>query len=99
MTTPFPGMDPYLEGYLWPDVHQELASVIKGLLAPQISPGYVARLSSYTVEDTSPEETYTRSLYHLSINYREDPPPPALKVEEQDWMRELLDIKVKLMPE
>jgi len=56
MTTPFPGMDPYLEGYLWPDVHQELASVIKGLLAPQISPDYVARLSSYTVEDTSPEE-------------------------------------------
>lgn len=21
MPSPFPGMDPYLEGYLWPDVH------------------------------------------------------------------------------
>ncbi|MFN0033616.1 MAG: DUF4058 family protein [Saprospiraceae bacterium] len=21
MTTPFPGMDPFLEGSLWPDVH------------------------------------------------------------------------------
>ena len=65
--------------------------MIKGLLAPQISPGYVARLSSYTVEDTSPEETYTRSLYHLSINYQEDPPPPALNEEEQAWMQKLLE--------
>ncbi|HRI60134.1 MAG TPA: DUF4058 family protein, partial [Saprospiraceae bacterium] len=21
MKSPFPGMDPYLEGYIWPDVH------------------------------------------------------------------------------
>lgn len=25
MPSPFPGMDPYLEGYLWADVHQALA--------------------------------------------------------------------------
>lgn len=49
-------MDPYLEGYLWPDVHQRLAAVICELLAPQISPAYVARMSLYTVADTSPEE-------------------------------------------
>lgn len=49
-------MDPFLEGYLWPDVHQRLASVICELLAPQISPDYVARLNLYTVLDTSPEE-------------------------------------------
>ncbi len=56
MASPFPGMDPYLEGYLWPDVHHELASVIKELLAPQISPKYVARINLYTVSDTAPEE-------------------------------------------
>lgn len=49
-------MDPYLEGYLWPDVHQRLASVICELLGPQISPAYVARMNLYTVADTSPEE-------------------------------------------
>jgi len=48
-------MDPYLEGYLWPDVHNELASAIKELLAPQISPKYVARIELYTAEDRSPE--------------------------------------------
>jgi len=55
MKSPFPGMDPYLEGYLWPDVHNELAGAIKAQLAPQIAPKYVARLESYTVQDTSPE--------------------------------------------
>lgn len=49
-------MDPFLEGYLWPDVHHELASVIKELLVPQIRPTYVARVNLYTVADTSPEE-------------------------------------------
>ncbi len=29
MPSPFPGMDPYLEGYLWLDVHQSLASQIR----------------------------------------------------------------------
>lgn len=42
MSTPFPGMEPYLEG-------------------------------------------------HLSINYREDPPPPPLGEEEREWMKQLLD--------
>lgn len=55
MKSPFPGMDPYLEGYLWPDVHNELAAAIKAQLAPQIAPKYVARLDSYTVQDTAPE--------------------------------------------
>lgn len=29
MASPFPGMDPYLEGDLWPDVHHALASQIR----------------------------------------------------------------------
>ncbi|NEP53451.1 MAG: DUF4058 family protein [Moorea sp. SIO3C2] len=29
MPLPFPGMDPYLEGYLWPDVHSALALVVQ----------------------------------------------------------------------
>ncbi|MGB0562287.1 MAG: DUF4058 family protein [Spirulinaceae cyanobacterium] len=29
MPSPFSGMDPYLEGYLWPDVHHALASKIR----------------------------------------------------------------------
>ncbi|NES71483.1 MAG: DUF4058 family protein [Okeania sp. SIO2D1] len=28
MPSPFPAMDPYLEGYLWPNVHNDLANKI-----------------------------------------------------------------------
>jgi hypothetical protein len=56
MPSPFPGMDPYLEGRLWSDVHHELASVIRELLVSQISPTYVARIAPYTVVDTEPGE-------------------------------------------
>jgi len=55
MPSPFPGMDPYLEGYLWPDLHHRLATQISRQLTPRLKPHYVARLEIYVVEDTSPE--------------------------------------------
>lgn len=55
MPSPFPGMDPYLEGYLWADVHNALASKIRQQLVPQLRPRYIARLEIYLVEDTAPE--------------------------------------------
>jgi hypothetical protein len=55
MPSPFPGMDPYLEGYLWVDVHNALASKIRQQLAPKIQPGYTVRLEIYLVQDTAPE--------------------------------------------
>jgi Protein of unknown function (DUF4058) len=55
MPSPFPGMNPYLEGYLWADVHHALASKIRQVLVPQLRPKYTARLEIYLVEDPSPE--------------------------------------------
>lgn len=54
MASPFPGMDPFLEGSLWPDVHHNLASIIQEIIAPQIAPKYVAKVEPYVVEDTAP---------------------------------------------
>lgn len=51
MPSPFPGMDPYLEGVIWPDVHQSLANEIRKRLAPQLRPGYVARLALTVFHD------------------------------------------------
>ncbi len=56
MPSPFPGMDPYLEGYLWPDVHQSLASQLKRQLGPLLGERYVARLGVYFVNDLVPVE-------------------------------------------
>jgi len=43
MPSPFPGMDPYLEGAEWTSVHAELSSEIARQLAPKLRPKYVAR--------------------------------------------------------
>jgi hypothetical protein len=56
MPSPFPGMDPYLEGVLWPDVHQQLATEMSRELNRQIRPRYVARLAVKTIRDTVPPE-------------------------------------------
>jgi hypothetical protein len=42
MPSPFPGMDPYLEGSLWMSVHAQLASIFVCQLNPQILPRYIA---------------------------------------------------------
>ncbi|MEQ8959883.1 MAG: DUF4058 family protein [Coleofasciculus sp. C2-GNP5-27] len=55
MPSPFPGMDPYLEGYLWPDVHHALANKIRQQLTPKLRPRYTARLEVYVAEDRFPE--------------------------------------------
>ena len=77
MKSPFPGMNPWLEGYLWPDVHNRLAQVISELLAPQIAPKYVARLAIATIMDYDPESeigiTYPDVEVFKSTNIVEEP--------------------------
>lgn len=55
MSSPFPGMDPFLEGYLWPDVHQALANQIREQLNQRLAPNYVARLAVAVIEDETGE--------------------------------------------
>ena len=47
MPSPFPGMDPYLEGDLWPDVHATLIPVIRAAVVAGLPSGYVANLDQY----------------------------------------------------
>jgi Protein of unknown function (DUF4058) len=47
----FPGMNPYLEGYLFHDLHNALASRIRALLTPLLRPNYAARLDISVVQD------------------------------------------------
>lgn len=44
MTSPFPGMDPYLEGELWQEFHSTLAHTLRGQLLSSLQPKYVALL-------------------------------------------------------
>ena len=49
--SPFPGMDPYLEGELWQEFHDTFAHQIRGQLLPLLPPKYVALLSKRYVVD------------------------------------------------
>jgi len=51
MYSPFPGMDPFLEGYLWDDVHQALAYQFRKQLVPLVEPAYAVRLAVYMLTD------------------------------------------------
>src|SRR5207248_5558314 len=51
MASPFPGMDPYLEGELWQEFHETLASAVRAQLMPRLAPKYVALLAKrYTLD-------------------------------------------------
>ncbi len=43
MPSPFPGMDPYLEGPVWESLHLLLAAEVARSLAPRLLPKYVVR--------------------------------------------------------
>ncbi len=56
MPSPFPGMDPYLEGSLWMSVHAPLAVEIVKQLTPKLRPRYMALTTRRYVMDV-PEDT------------------------------------------
>src|SRR5688500_13992178 len=78
MPSPFSGMDPYLEGYLWPDVHHRLATQISDQLMPLLRPKYVARLDIHMVTDATPEAEIGIMYPDVEIvrtSQRSDQPP------------------------
>jgi hypothetical protein len=54
MLSPFPGMDPWLDGPLWSSVHFQLSAEIARQLAPRLAPKYLA-LSNERFVLTSPD--------------------------------------------
>ena len=56
MPSPFPGMDPYLEGEMWQEFHETLAGEIRAQLLPRLAPKYVALLAKrYVIHHVSSE--------------------------------------------
>lgn len=51
MASPFPGMDPYLEGDMWQEFHETLAGADRTQIMSQLPPNYVALLAKRYVVD------------------------------------------------
>ena len=57
MPSPFPGMDPYLEGAEWPGVHAAMIVAIQTELNLVLPEGYAARIEEYVwVQETPSDE-------------------------------------------
>src|SRR5438045_3219727 len=54
MPSPFPGMDPYTEGPVWPDFHADFMSALRELLTPLVRPRYVVRIEERAYLEHSP---------------------------------------------
>lgn len=67
MPSPFPGMDPYLEGSLWTTVHAQLAVEIARLLAPRIRPKYIALPQERMVFDDAPGVAVERASTYPDV--------------------------------
>lgn len=86
MNSPFPGMDPWLEGHVWPDVHHDLATRFKDQIVPQVVPKYFVRIETYTVEDTSPQEEVGVMYPDVEIlKKRPEPPLPSLSDTKEKY--------------
>lgn len=64
MPSPFPGMDPYLEGSLWTTLHFTLGAEIVRQLAPRLRPRYVVLpVERFVMEISNGVAVTTTSVY------------------------------------
>jgi len=54
--SPFPGMDPFIEGQVWEDFHTDVIAGIRGALILSVRPRYVVRIEQRVYLEHVPEE-------------------------------------------
>ena len=57
MPSPFPGMDPFIEGQMWQDFHATFITVARETLMPQLRPNYVVNVEEYVYVVREPTAT------------------------------------------
>src|SRR5712691_11488187 len=74
MPSPFPGMDPYLEGALWTTLHHSFGTEIIRQLAPKLRPRYVALPVERFVMDIVSGISVTTTIIYPDVGMTEAPP-------------------------
>ena len=70
MPSPFPGMDPYLEGEMWTTFHHQFAAQIARALIPQLVPRYYAYTEKYE-NAVDPEEIPSNHFWIKILDRKE----------------------------
>jgi hypothetical protein len=77
MPSPFPGMDPYLEGSIWSSVHTTLTTEIARQLAPKLRIGYVVLVTERFDMELTDEELSSSRIIIPDVSIAEDTPWPS----------------------
>lgn len=83
MPSPFPGMDPYLEGEMWQEFHERLANQISMQLMPQLTPKYVALLAKRYVINRPALGIFDLPSSHAIYPDVHIVEPPGLRIAER----------------
>ncbi len=75
MPSPFPGMDPYLEGNTWMNFHGQLSAEIARQLTPKLRPRYLALLTERFVVEVPGGLAVTTSSLSPDVGVVESGPP------------------------
>ena len=65
MPSPFPGMDPFIEGQVWKGFHTRFIAALGDLLVAQLRPRYVVQIEEYVYlarEDEEPDRLFEPDL-------------------------------------
>ena len=55
MASPFPGVDPFLEGQVWREFHTHLITELQVYLSPRLRPRYIVRMEEDILIEDEPE--------------------------------------------
>jgi hypothetical protein len=77
MPSPFPGMDPYLEGPLWTTLHFSLAAELVRQLAPRLRPRYLVLPVERFVLDTIDTVSITTTSIYPDVGLVQSQPQPS----------------------
>src|SRR5439155_10817880 len=75
MPSPFPGMDPYLEGSEWSSVHVALSAEMARQLAPKVQPKYIVRTARRFVTDMPEDIAVTAGDLYPDVSVAEAAAP------------------------
>ncbi len=81
MPSPFPGMDPYLEGSLWTSVHFALSAEIARQLAPKLRPRYLVLPAERFVMELPESVAVTTADIYPDVGVAEAMPPSTGTIE------------------
>lgn len=107
MPSPFPGMDPYLEGQVWEEFHQLMINEIHSRLVPLVRPQFVVRMEQRIYLE-HPSSEISRAIRPNVTLLRQpglptrmgsaviDPPPLALPLALSEEHREsFLEVRMR----